>query len=83
MVHRVKAFADALWLFVRDGCKRAPKHVIQERFEICKTCEKFTGKACSACGCCVAGDLKLINKLAFPREECPEGKWLSHDMTEK
>ena len=39
------------------------------RLEVCKGCDKRTGKSCKVCGC-------FVNlKVRIPEEKCPIGKW--------
>ena len=47
--------------------------VSQERIDICKQCEKYTGVFCKHCSCVMPLKVKLKSS------ECPEQKWLSYD----
>lgn len=50
---------------------------IEQRLEICKECDQFTGRSCKLCGCCTDLTESHFNKLAFPTEQCPADppKW--------
>lgn len=75
-MQRLLSFSKALWRFVSKGRGQfLPPDKIQERLNVCMTCEHFTGSRCSVCGCGTTGNSSLLNKLAYPTEECPEGKW--------
>lgn len=41
----------------------------QQRWNICTTCEHFTGTRCKLCGCF------MKKKVALPSSKCPDGKW--------
>lgn len=76
-LRRIARFLKAITRFVVKGKgKFLSEKEILERFEICKTCEYFMCDACEICGCCVNRQTKFLNKLAFPTEQCPKGKWL-------
>lgn len=48
---------------------------IQERYNICRTCEYFDNNTCSQCGCVLSRDKVFFNKLLWKNESCPEQKW--------
>lgn len=48
---------------------------IDKRYNICASCPHFKNGTCALCGCPLTKERDFINKLAFKREECPEGKW--------
>jgi len=45
--------------------------------EHCKGCSHFTGTSCDICSCRIARHGTLLNKLAWPTEQCPYNppKW--------
>lgn len=48
---------------------------IEQRYNICKSCEYFTDNTCSQCGCKVIRNAEFKNKLFFKQQVCPVGKW--------
>ncbi len=55
--------------FVGDGCGMVDDAQYRQRLEICRTCDRRTGKRCTACGC-------WINVKAQGRVfRCPIGHW--------
>jgi hypothetical protein len=55
--------------FVGDGCGIVDDATYRRRLEICSTCDRRTGKRCTACGC-------WINVKARGRAfRCPIGRW--------
>lgn len=76
---RCLTFLESLWtLYSKAKGKLLTKEEIEERFMICTTCDKFTGKSCSICGCCAGSRETYFNKLAYPTERCPDNppKWV-------
>lgn len=59
----------------RTGKRLLPESTVLERLEICRTCDQFNGHKCEKCGCCTGALSTHFNKLAFPTEACPLGKW--------
>ncbi|MEO1428399.1 MAG: DUF6171 family protein [Cyanobacteria bacterium J06633_8] len=49
----------------------APKSKVEERLEICSSCEKYNSEAkrCTLCGCF------MLVKANIETSECPDGKW--------
>ena len=50
------------------------KDIAQERYDICKSCDRFLKltKQCEVCAC-------FMNfKVKFKDTECPLGKWTKH-----
>lgn len=78
---RVTKFIKALWTFYKSGKGYLPKAKIEERFAICKACDKFTGTRCMVCGCGLNTKKSLLNKLCYPTEQCPADppKWLKQE----
>lgn len=72
-------FLEALVnLWNKSSGRFAPLEIVKQRFAICAECEHFTGKYCKICGCCTNTKGKLFNKLAYPLEECPDGRWFAY-----
>ena len=60
---------QAVVAFVGDGCGMVDDAQYRQRLEICRTCDRRTGKRCTACGC-------WINVKARGRVfRCPTGHW--------
>jgi len=68
-------FAQALVKHARDWFRKCSRREIQNRLEICHTCDQFTGTACAQCGCRVNLEKRFRNKLAWRSEQCPLEKW--------
>lgn len=48
---------------------------IEDRHNICKSCEFFLNNSCTQCGCLLSRDKIYMNKLAIKSEACPLDKW--------
>ena len=73
---RVARYLKSLLVFyVKHGGQKLSKEKVEERYKICEACEHFNGIRCSKCGCCVNTQETHFNKLIFPNEECPDGRW--------
>lgn len=75
LVRRAFHFASALAVHAGDGFAKRTRAEIHDLLAACRECEHFTGDSCAKCGCTVAADEVLFNKLAWRSEKCPEGKW--------
>jgi hypothetical protein len=62
-------------LYHRTGGKLLPLEKVEARFDICKECPHFDGNGCILCGCCSGKKRTLFNKLAYPTQSCPDGRW--------
>ncbi len=74
-IHQIITFTRAIIAHIKRGQGYLPEEQVLARFEICKTCDQFNGKKCRACGCCLDAKTKFLNKLSYPLEACPLGKW--------
>lgn len=76
-IYKAAKFIKALVRLMNSGRGTLPSATIQKRFDICKTCEDFTGSRCRVCGCGINGKKSLLNKLCYPTERCPANppKW--------
>lgn len=54
--------------YIRQLVPKKQKYDWEERLQICFSCEFFSGKNCSRCGC-QASDHAIV----LARRECPEG----------
>lgn len=48
---------------------------IDDRLSICKTCQYYKNNTCLQCGCSLSRDQVFMNKLYWPDQSCPIGKW--------
>lgn len=48
---------------------------IQQRMNICKSCEHFKDNSCLLCGCVVTRNKSYQNKLANKQASCPDNRW--------
>ena len=55
--------------FVGDGCGVVDDAQYRQRLEICRTCDRRTGKRCTACGCWIT--VKARGRVF----RCPIGRW--------
>lgn len=55
--------------------KECTKQEIQNRYDICMSCENFDNNTCTKCGCILSRDKIFFNKLLWKNESCPEKKW--------
>lgn len=71
---------------VRKETKPAPQQVIKaqkqcsqenidKRLSICHSCEFYQNNTCLKCGCSLSRDRVFMNKLYWPDQSCPIGKW--------
>jgi hypothetical protein len=51
------------------------KEQIDERLNICSSCEHYRDNSCLLCGCVVVRDNNFNNKLAHKNANCPINKW--------
>lgn len=49
--------------------------LINNRYDICSSCEFFKNNSCSKCGCNLTKDRNYLNKIAHEKEHCPLNKW--------
>ena len=81
LVRRAGNFARAAVNHAKNGAT-ASTEVIQQRWEKCNLCESLvrtdqhSGKCSKVeCGCYLADDERVPNKLAWAEQECPLGEW--------
>ena len=53
----------------------ASEEQINERMDICNSCEYYKNESCMLCGCRVVRDSIYQNKLADKKASCPDGRW--------
>lgn len=75
LIKRAKTLTISLSKWAIAGFKRTPKKLLNQRLEICKSCEfwdatKFNGTGrCNKCGC------STWAKLRLKTSKCPINKW--------
>lgn len=52
---------------------------IEQRHNICNSCEYYQNNSCSQCGCAIIRDRNYLNKIAIKTERCPMGLWTESD----
>jgi len=79
-------FSHAFRAHLRAGNKNVGLEVIQDRWAKCNLCPSLVRKdqhtgMCSelACGCYLADDQRMPNKLAWAEQKCPLKKWWAVD----
>lgn len=78
MLIRIKTFLKSLFWHVYSGSPKSSQEQINERYNICLSCDKFDSKysLCNICGCNINNKRQFLNKLAWADQECPLKKWL-------
>jgi hypothetical protein len=72
---KVKNFASSLYGHIKNNMELCPDHIIEKRYDICKSCEYFKDSTCTKCGCPLIRDRAYISKLAWSNEACPINRW--------
>lgn len=75
LMQRVINFSKAAASHAMAGNPKCTDAQIQERYDICKTCEFFKNNICTKCGCSLVREKIYMNKLAWADQSCPVGKW--------
>lgn len=77
LTQRAKNLTGAIGRIAKSKGKRRTQEEQDKCLTICRDCDKYNHKrkACSICGCNCNAHAKLLNKLAWESEHCPEGKW--------
>lgn len=82
VIQKAQNFTKAVANHVAKGRPKCTQEEIDQRLEVCKTCELFQKFSedkgvCthSSCGCNIARERKFLNKLAWADQKCPIGKW--------
>jgi len=72
---KVKNFIMAASEHINNGAKLCTDEQIEQRYNICQTCEHFVNSTCNQCGCPIVRNKRFISKLSWASSECPVGKW--------
>jgi len=73
--NKLGRFALAAIRHISKGMPTCTQEQINERLEICRSCEWFVRNHCVQCGCRCNSGKAFMNKLAWADEECPKKKW--------
>lgn len=57
------------------GFPKSTQKLINERYDICGSCEYFEKNTCLVCGCNINNKRIFMNKLAWLDQRCPMNKW--------
>jgi hypothetical protein len=74
-MNKIITFIKALWFHVGAGMPKSDQQTIDQRFDICKSCEFFHQNQCLQCGCNISNKKIFLNKLAWLDQHCPIEKW--------
>lgn len=74
---KIITFLRSLFWHCYAGFPKSTIQQINDRMNICETCEMLDKKynQCLICGCNINREKKFMNKLAWADQECPLGKW--------
>lgn len=77
MISKVSTFLKALFWHIYSGCPKSSQQLINERYNICQSCEYFNSQnnECEHCGCNINNKKIFMNKLAWFDQKCPIDKW--------
>lgn len=77
MVYKIQLFFKSLFWHISRGMPKSSQELIDKRFSICQTCEKYDNieQACNVCGCNINKKKVFLNKLAWLDQSCPLNKW--------
>lgn len=75
LLNKVLNFTKAASQHALRGSPKCTDDQIQERYNICLSCEHFQNNTCSKCGCTLMRERAYMNKLAWADQSCPVGKW--------
>lgn len=74
---RLITFLKSLFWHISLGLPKSTQQQINDRYNICISCDKFDNQKsqCLICGCNINNKMIFLNKLAWKDQECPIGKW--------
>ena len=72
LVRKGLRFGIAAAKLAGHGGKLLEPEQIEKRLKICVACPHFRETECAICGCKLNNKKKLMNKVAFPTERCPD-----------
>lgn len=74
---KVITFLKSLFWHISLGMPKSTQKQINERFDICYSCDMFDkeNSQCLVCGCNINTKKIFLNKLAWADQKCPIDKW--------
>lgn len=74
---RLKTFLKSLLWHINNGLPKSTQEVIDKRYSLCTSCEKYDSinRICNVCGCNISNKRIFLNKLAWADQSCPINKW--------
>lgn len=77
LTNKIITFIKSLFWHIYLGCPKSSQQLINDRYSICRNCEKFDliNSQCLVCGCNISTKKIFMNKLAWKDQKCPENKW--------
>ena len=77
MLIRILTFIKSLTWHIYSGMPKSSQKLINTRYDICSSCDKFEHqkKICLECGCNINNKKQFMNKLAWLDQKCPVNKW--------
>jgi len=74
---KLTTFIKSLIFHIYSGFPKCSKKQIQERYNICISCDKYNIELsqCDVCGCNINNKKIFMNKLAWADQQCPLNKW--------
>lgn len=77
IIYKVKNFLKSLFWHAYSGFPKSDQNLINERYNICLSCEMFDTKnsQCLICGCNISNRKEFMNKVAWRDQSCPKNKW--------
>jgi hypothetical protein len=75
MIWRIKQFIKSLSFHILRGLPKSTQNEINDRYNICLSCDRFENNQCLECGCNINNKKIFLNKLAWSDQECPLQKW--------
>ena len=77
LLTKIKTFIKSLIWHAYSGFPKSSQELIDNRYNICLTCDVFDKKnsQCLVCGCNINQKRIFMNKLAWADQKCPKNKW--------
>lgn len=76
---KIQVFLKSFFWHLSRGLPKSSQNLINDRYKICISCDKFDAKdsICTICGCNINNKKMFLNKLAWADQSCPLNKWRS------
>jgi hypothetical protein len=77
LIYKIQNFIKSLIWHAYSGFPKSSQELINQRYDICKSCDMFDfiNSQCLLCGCNLSKKKVFLNKLAWKDQKCPSGKW--------